>query len=65
MFAKNELGNSQILIFDITGRQVFNSKLNFSQNENQQVSVNLRSGTYIVNIIDQNKRKSSEKIIIR
>ena len=65
VFAKNELGNSKILIFDITGRQVFNSKLNFSQNENQQVSVNLRSGTYIVNIIDQNKRKSSEKIIIR
>jgi len=65
VFAKNELGNSQILIFDITGRQVFNSKLNFSQDQNQQLTVNLKSGTYIVNIIDQNKRKSSEKIIIR
>ena len=65
VFAKNELGNSQILISDITGKQVYNAALNFSERQNQNVSVNLRSGIYIVNIIDQNKRKSSEKIIIK
>ena len=65
VFAKNELGNSQVQIFDINGRQVYNTQLNFSQNETQEVSVNLNSGIYIVNIIDQNRRKSSEKIIIR
>jgi len=65
VFAKNELGNSQILISDITGKQVYNAELNFSERQNQNVSVNLRSGIYIVNIIDQNKRRSSEKIIIK
>ena len=65
VFAKNDLGNSQVYIFDISGRQVYNSQLNFNEGQNQDVSVNLKSGIYIVNIIDQNKRKSSEKIIIR
>ena len=65
IFAKNELGNSNIYIYDINGREVFNSQLDFSERQSQNVSVNLRSGIYIVNIIDQNKRKSSEKIIIK
>jgi len=65
VFAKNDLGNSNIQIFDINGKQVYNSQLNFNEDQNQSVSVNLRSGIYIVNIIDQNKRKSSEKIIIK
>lgn len=65
VFAKNDLGASQIQIFDINGRQVYTSGLNFNENQNQDVSVNLNSGIYIVNIIDQNRRKSSEKIIIR
>lgn len=65
IFAKNELGNSNIYIYDINGREVFNSQLDFSERQSQNVSVNLRSGIYIVNIIDQNNRKSSEKIIIK
>lgn len=65
IFAKNDLGNSNIQIFDINGKQVYNSQLNFNEDQNQSISVNLRSGIYILNIIDQNKRKSSEKIIIR
>lgn len=65
VYAKNDLGKSNIQIFDINGKQVYNSQLNFNENQNQNVSVNLRSGIYIVNIIDQNNRKSSEKIIIK
>lgn len=62
--AKSELGNSKIYIFDINGKQVFTSRLNFNENQTQQLSVNLRPGVYIVNIIDQYNKKSSEKIII-
>lgn len=65
VFAKNELGNAQIFISDITGKQVYNAELNFNERQNQAVSVNLRAGIYIVNIIDQNNRRSSEKIIIK
>ena len=65
VFAKSDLGNSQISIFDINGKQVYNSTIDFNKNQNQNLSVNLRSGIYIVNILDQNKRRSSEKIIIK
>ena len=62
--AKSELGNSKIYMYDINGKQVFTSRLNFDENQTQQLSVNLRPGVYIVNIIDQYNKKSSEKIII-
>lgn len=62
--AKSELGNSKIYIYDINGKQVFTSRLNFNENQTQQLSVDLKSGIYIVNIIGQNNKKSSEKIII-
>ncbi|MEQ6122708.1 T9SS type A sorting domain-containing protein [Pseudotenacibaculum sp. MALMAid0570] len=65
VYAKNELGNSNIQIFDISGKQVYTSQLNFNENSNQPLSVSLKSGIYIVNVIDQNNRKSSGKIIIK
>lgn len=65
VFAKNDLGKSSIRIFDIGGQQVYSSNLNFNEDSNQPVSVNLKSGIYIVNLVDQNNRKSSGKIIIR
>jgi hypothetical protein len=49
----------------MAGRQVYSSTINFNEASKQQVSVNLRAGTYIVNLVDQNNRKSSSKIIIR
>tara|TARA_R110001632_G_scaffold111825_3_gene222670 strand:- start:513 stop:3302 length:2790 start_codon:yes stop_codon:yes gene_type:complete len=65
VFAKTDLGKTAIKIFDIAGKQVYSSDLNFNENSNQLVSVNLKSGMYIVNLVDQNNRKSSGKIIIR
>jgi hypothetical protein len=49
----------------MAGRQVYSSTINFNETSEQQVSVNLRAGTYIVNLVDQNNKKSSSKIIIR
>ena len=63
--AKNDLGATTCRIFDMVGRQVYSSTINFNEASKQQVSVNLRAGTYIVNLVDQNNRKSSSKIIIR
>jgi len=65
VYAKNDLGNTKVQIFDISGKQVYHFSLNFNEDKNQPVSVNLKSGVYIVNLIDQNNRKSSGKIIIR
>lgn len=63
--AKSELGASKMYIYDINGKLVFNSQLNFNESQTQNVSVNLKSGIYIVNIMGQNNKKSSEKIIIK
>ena len=65
LMAKNDLGATTCRIFDMAGRQVYSSTINFNEASKQQVSVNLRAGTYIVNLVDQNNRKSSSKIIIR
>lgn len=63
--AKSELGASKMYIYDINGKLVFNSQFNFNESQTQNVSVNLKSGIYIVNIMGQNNKKSSEKIIIK
>ncbi|MGB0880574.1 MAG: T9SS type A sorting domain-containing protein [Polaribacter sp.] len=64
LYAKNTLGKTEMNIFDITGKKVFQSSLDFTTDEKQDVSVNLNAGVYIVNLIDENNQKSSNKIII-
>ncbi|MFY0602307.1 MAG: T9SS type A sorting domain-containing protein [Flavobacteriaceae bacterium] len=64
LYAKNTLGKSTLNVYDISGRQVYTTAVDFNTNNNQQISVNLRSGVYIVNVIDENKKQSSGKIII-
>ena len=63
--AKKDLGKATYRIFDMAGRQVYASTINFTESSKQEVSVNLTAGTYIINLIDQNNRKSSSKLIIR
>jgi len=65
VFAKNTLGKSMLYIFDINGKQVFTKKIDFNQESKQVISVNLKSGIYIVNLLDVNNKKSTGKIIIK
>lgn len=65
VFAKSSLGKSKINIFDISGRQVYNSNLDFNSNERQLIELNVNTGVYIVNLVDENNNKSSKKIIIQ
>ncbi|MEO9570701.1 MAG: T9SS type A sorting domain-containing protein [Polaribacter sp.] len=64
LFAKNTLGNTKMTIFNMKGKQVYNNNIDFSKNNKQEVSVNLNAGVYIINLIDENNKKSSTKIII-
>ena len=64
IFAKSDLGASNVVIFDINGKQVYKTVLDFNDKEKQDVSVNLNAGVYIVNVIDSNNKKSSNKIVI-
>jgi len=62
--AKTKLGVTKVTIFDINGKQVYKRTLDFTTTDKQQVSVNLNTGVYMVNVIDENNRKTSSKIII-
>lgn len=62
--AKNTLGKTEMNMYDITGKKVFQSALDFNANEKQDISVNLNAGVYIIHLIDENNQKSSTKMII-
>jgi photosystem II stability/assembly factor-like uncharacterized protein len=64
IFAKRDSGKSQLNIFDISGREVYKSELDFNKNEKQEVFINVSSGIYFVKMIDENGAKSSKKVII-
>ena len=64
VFAKNKLGKIKMNIFDVKGRQVYKSNIDFTTNNKQEVSVNLNTGIYMVNLIDEYNKKTSRKIII-
>ncbi|GGG92436.1 hypothetical protein GCM10011416_06710 [Polaribacter pacificus] len=65
LFAKNTLGKATMNIFDMAGKQVYTKKVDFNQNSRQAISVQLSSGVYIVNLLDENNKKSSGKLIIK
>ena len=64
VFGKDDLGKASLSIFDLSGKQVYVSKLDFKNKKRQSISLNLNAGMYIINLVDQNNRKSTRKIII-
>ena len=64
LFGNYKLGKSKLELIDMTGRKVHESSVDFSTQNEQKVSVTIPPGMYILNIIDESKRRVSEKIII-
>ena len=64
VLAKSSLGKSKMNIFDINGKQVYTRSIDFKANEKLAISVSLSSGIYMVNIIDKDNRRSTNKIVI-
>ena len=64
VLAKSSLGKSKMNIFDINGKQVYTRSIDFKANEKLAISVSLNSGIYMVNIIDKDNRRSTNKIVI-
>ena len=65
VFAKNTLGKTKLQLFNINGKEVYSKQIDFTQQSKQQISVNLVSGVYIVNLIDANNKKATSKVIIK
>ena len=64
VLAKSSLGKVKLNIFDINGKQVYTKSIDFKANEKQAISLRLNSGIYMVNIIDKDNRRSTNKIVI-
>jgi hypothetical protein len=65
VFAKNTLGKTKLQLFNINGKEVYSKQIDFTEQSKQQISVNLASGVYIVNLIDANNKKATSKVIIK
>ncbi|MFK5878279.1 MAG: T9SS type A sorting domain-containing protein [Flavobacteriaceae bacterium] len=63
--AKNNLGNTKMVMYDMNGKKVHAQNLDFSLQERQRVSVNLNPGVYIVRLVNKSNNKKSSKIIIK
>lgn len=61
--SKNNLGNADIDIFNISGQKVYTSNINISNSRNE-INLNLNSGIYFVNINVGNVTET-KKIIIK
>jgi len=64
LYAKNTLGLTNMSIFDITGKQVYAKEVNFRAQRKQEISVSLKAGIYIVNLVDENNKRVASKIVI-
>ena len=65
IFGNYSLGKSKVQLVDLTGREVYNNTLDFSNQNEHQISINTRSGVYILTIVDDSNRRKSEKLIIK
>jgi photosystem II stability/assembly factor-like uncharacterized protein len=64
VFAKNTLGKSKLQVFNMNGKAVYLRDLDFNTNEKQEINMNVSSGIYFVQIVGENNKKATSKIII-
>jgi hypothetical protein len=61
---RNEVSEGVLSIFDLNGREVYASKINFNINRIQDISLNTSSGIYIVKFKSNNKL-FTQKVIVK
>jgi hypothetical protein len=49
----------------MTGREVYKNTLDFTSQNEHQISINTKPGVYILNIVDESNKRKSEKLIIK
>jgi hypothetical protein len=65
IYASASARNSTVNIYDINGKEVFKTNIDFAKQETNQVKLNLSAGVYILQVLDANSIKSFQKIIIQ
>jgi hypothetical protein len=61
--SNSQIRKGSLNIFDINGREIYKSKINFDNTNSHNVSLNVSSGMYIVKFTSEGKQ-STQKIII-
>lgn len=64
IYAGNSFEKAEMIVYDVSGREVYKSKIDFSLQKEQKIILSLNAGIYILNLIDEDGKKSSKKIII-
>ena len=64
IFGNYNLGKSKVQLVDMTGKEVYKNTLDFSSQNEYQISTNTKPGVYILNVVDESKKRKSEKLII-
>ena len=65
IYAGDSFAKTKVKIYDVSGREAFNSTIDFSSQKEKQMSISLNAGMYILNLIDENGVRTSKKIIIQ
>lgn len=65
IFGNYNLGKSKVQMVDMTGREVYKNTLDFTSQNEHQISINTKPGVYILNIVDESNKRKSEKLIIK
>ena len=65
IYAGDSFAKTKVKIYDVSGREAYNSTVDFSSQKEKQMSISLNAGMYILNLIDENGVRTSKKIIIQ
>lgn len=64
IFGSQSLGYTSVIIYDINGKEVTKTKLNFSNSNTQKMSINVKPGVYFVKV-GSGKNGQTTKMIIQ
>ncbi|MAD98217.1 MAG: hypothetical protein CMB99_12900 [Flavobacteriaceae bacterium] len=64
IFGNNNLGDSKVQIVDVTGKEVYKGRIDFTSRNEHKLNINLRPGVYLLNLTGSSKQRITEKIII-
>ncbi len=65
VFSKSDTRKMKMNIYNLSGSKMYEKDLNFYENENQKINVNLSRGIYLVQLIDHNNNNKIKKIVIK
>lgn len=64
LFGNRDLGKVNLTIFDLRGQKVYASDLDFNILQEYEIALKVSAGIYLVNLTDEKRQTSTQKIVI-